>query len=169
MGIGEQQGKCALITIFIAACGRLAQQSFAFAELARYKLGSMSLTVCPDVLETRNPTVWFSFLTAAVIALACTGGCTPSKKAITPPNWRDEVQKLERAGWTKVEVLGVTGEAVLSSPFQDDKAPALTAFWMTSGKQSNKRLAQKGKKYLLLSLSKADGDSFVVVFSKPGG
>src|SRR5436190_20841833 len=112
--------------------------------------------------------VWLTLMMVASIALACSSGCTPAKKTIVVPNWKDEVQKLEKEGWTKEETLGVTGDAVMSSPFKDDKASTLTAYWVMSGKQSNKQYPQKGKKYLLLTFSKADGDSFVVVFSKAG-
>jgi hypothetical protein len=113
--------------------------------------------------------IQYLLMMVAAFALVCSNGCTPAKKTIAAPNWRDEVQQLQKEGWKKEETLGVTGDAVMSSSFKDDKAPTLTAFWVMSEKQSSKQFPQMGKKYLLLTFSKADGDSFVVVFSRASG
>jgi hypothetical protein len=79
-----------------------------------------------------------------------------------------EVQKWEQEGWQQEEILGAEGDFALTSFMKSDTARSLTAFWVTKGVQAQKQYVQNEKKYLILTFSKADGDSFAVVLFKTG-
>ena len=95
----------------------------------------------------------------------CTVGCT-SNQLSTSSDWKGEVLKWERDGWKQEDVLGEPGKYTMSSFIKSNTARIITAFYITGGVRSTKEYEQMKKKYLIITFSKINGDSFAVVLSR---
>jgi len=121
-----------------------------------------------DLVMTKEILDWSSLAIIILSLLACCNGCD-SSHGNAASGWKDEVAKWKGEGWVQEETLGTTGEYAMSSFIKSDTSRSLTAFWVVKGVRSEKKYPQTEKKYLILTFSKSDGDSFAVVLSKAAG
>ena len=108
-------------------------------------------------------------LTSFVVFLIGFTGCsktTSSEK--TETTWSDDVKQWEKEGWRQEEVFGqVEDQFAYAAYAKSETANTLWAHWIIDGVKSSKEYSQNEKLYLILTYSKENGDSFVIVLSKP--
>jgi hypothetical protein len=85
-------------------------------------------------------------------------------------DWENQLavdqKKMEIAGWTYVDTLGVVGPWATTFNFESSTADAIKAGWTVKGIPSEKRYKQDRYLYYVQGYLKSDGDSFVMMFRR---
>ena len=81
-------------------------------------------------------------------------------------NLEADKAKMQQTGWTYLETLGVSGPWVADGWLDSPTARSVGVGWVVNAKQEQKKYPQDVFLYSAHIYTKANGDSFVVVFQK---
>jgi hypothetical protein len=106
------------------------------------------------------------YISTLCFALSVFCGCSARSSANFDLDLHNIDKEMEKQGWTHLETLGEPGPGILETELDASTAERATAFWILKGQRNEKVYKQTKMLYAVVTIQKADGDTFCLVFTK---